>query len=285
MNDNTTLTRSAQWEGRTVVWDRFGSGEPVVFLHGTPWSSALWRETADACARGFSVHLWDMPGYGGSSKEPEHPVDLGVQARLFAHLLDLWELDRPHVVAHDIGGAVALRTALLHGAHYRSLCLVDVVALRPWGSPFFTLVHDNPDVFAALPAAIHRGVLEAYIRGAAYRQLRPDDLDMLMSPWLDDAGQAAFYRQIAEADQMFTDAIEPAYPTLGIPTHIVWGREDTWIPVDRAHRLHDLIPGATVSEIAGAGHLIHFDAPAALTAEILRWLISRATNSRQTHEP
>lgn len=266
-----------------MVWDRFGTGEPVVFLHGTPWSSALWRETADACAPRFTVHLWDMPGYGHSSKESGHPVDIGEQARLFAHLLDTWELERPHVIAHDIGGAVALRAALLHGAHYRSLCLVDVVALRPWGSPFFSLVHDNVDVFAALPAAIHRGALEAYIRGAAHRELRADDLDMLMSPWLDETGQAAFYRQIAQADQKFTDDIEHLYPTLDIPTHIIWGREDTWIPVDRARRLHALIPGATLTEIAGAGHLIHLDAPGALTADIIQWLMSCQPQKARTN--
>jgi pimeloyl-ACP methyl ester carboxylesterase len=276
------LTRSTPWLGRTIAWDRFGAGEPVVFLHGTPWSSALWQPIADACAAGFRVHLWDMPGYGHSSKDPDHPVDIGVQARLFAHLLETWELESPHVIAHDIGGAIALRAALLHDAQYRSLCLVDVVALRPWGSPFFSLVHDNADVFAALPAAIHRGALEAYIRGAAHREIRADDLELLLTPWLDESGQSAFYRQIAQADQAFTDEIEPRYPDLDIPTRIVWGSEDQWIPVDRAHRLHDLIPEATVSTIAGAGHLIQLDAPAALTGEILRWLSSHETNNRRT---
>src|SRR5690606_2976939 len=132
-------------------WESFGQGPPLVFLHGTPWSSALWRPIAEALSARFTVFLWDMPGYGASSKEAEHSVDLGTQAELFSHLLRAWRLDRPHVIAHDFGGAVALRARLLHEARYMSLCLVDVVALSPWGSPFFTLVAQHADVFAQLP--------------------------------------------------------------------------------------------------------------------------------------
>jgi pimeloyl-ACP methyl ester carboxylesterase len=265
------LTRTFGWQGRTVAWDRFGQGPALVLLHGTPWSSALWRPVADALAHHFTVYLWDMPGYGASSQDPEHAVDLGAQGELFAHLLHEWQLERPHVIAHDFGGAVALRARLLHGARYSSLCLVDVVALAPWGSSFFTLVKQHAGVFAQLPSAIHRGSVEAYIRGASHRGLREDDLAMLVAPWTGDEGQAAFYRQIAQADERFTDEIEPLYGTIDEPTHIIWGTDDTWIPVDRAHRLQALIPHATLGLIPDAGHLIHLDAPVQLAAELVRW--------------
>ncbi|MBT2512314.1 alpha/beta fold hydrolase [Arthrobacter sp. ISL-30] len=265
------LTETFEWQGRTVAWDRFGDGPPLVLLHGTPWSSALWRPIADTLARRFTVYLWDMPGYGASSKDPEHDVDLGVQGELFAHLLIEWGLERPHIIAHDFGGAVALRARLLHDAWYASLCLVDVVAFSPWGSPFFTLVKQHSEVFAQLPAAVHRGAIEAYVRGASHRGLRDDDLSMLMEPWGDAAGQAAFYRQIAQADEGFTDEIEPAYNSITEPTHIVWGADDTWIPIDRAYRLKAAIPHATLATIENAGHLIQLDAPAPLTAELTRW--------------
>ncbi|WP_245827824.1 alpha/beta fold hydrolase [Sinomonas mesophila] len=254
-----------------MSWDRFGQGPALVLLHGTPWSSALWRPVADALADRFTVYLWDMPGYGASSKDPEHAVDLGAQGELFAHLLHEWQLERPHVIAHDVGGAVALRARLLHGARYSSLCLVDVVALAPWGSSFFTLVKQHAGVFAQLPSAIHRGSVEAYIRGASHRGLRDDDLAMLVDPWTGKEGQAAFYRQIAQADERFTDEVEPLYGTIDEPTHIIWGTDDTWIPVDRAHRLQALIPHATLELIPEAGHLIHLDAPVQLAAELVRW--------------
>jgi pimeloyl-ACP methyl ester carboxylesterase len=207
------LTRTLQWQGRAIAWDLFGDGPPVVFLHGTPWSSALWRPIAQALSARFTVYLYDMPGYGASSMNPHHPVDLGAQGELFTDLLIEWGLEKPHVVAHDFGGAVALRARLLHGARYTSLCLVDVVALSPWGSSFFTLVKQHADVFSQLPPAVHRGAIEAYVRGASHRGLRDDDLAMLVEPWTSDLGRAAFYRQIAQADERFTDEMEPRYPS------------------------------------------------------------------------
>ena len=275
MPDHGELPHVTTWRGREVRWEVLGSGPDVVLLHGTPWSSALWRPIANALATRFTVHLWDMPGYGASSQLPEHDVDLGIQAELFADLLRDWGLARPHVVAHDIGGAVALRTRLLHGAAYASLCLVDVVALRPWGSPFFRLVQDHADVFAQLPPPVHRGVVEAYIRGAAHRPLTADDLALLVGPWVTPEGQPAFYRQIAQADERFTEELEPLFDRLTEPVHIVWGAEDTWIPVDRASRLQSMIPGSTVRIVGGAGHLVQLDAPEALTAELAEWLGSQ----------
>src|SRR3954468_14397473 len=146
------MSEELEWRGRRVHWERRGSGAPVVFCHGTPWSSRLWGPIADALSAEYTTYLWDMPGYGESSKDPEHAVSLDVQGELFHDLLEHWELEAPHVIAHDYGGAVALRAHLLHGARFASLALVDVVALAPWGSDFFRLVRDHPDVFMAIPA-------------------------------------------------------------------------------------------------------------------------------------
>src|SRR5690625_625967 len=123
-----------------------------------------------------------MPGYGASSKEARHAVDLATQGELFAHLRREWALDSPQVRAHDLGGAVALRARLLHGARYASLCLVDVVALSPWGSAFFRLVQQHAEVFAQLPPGVHRGAVEAYIHSASHRGLRDDELAVLVEP-------------------------------------------------------------------------------------------------------
>lgn len=262
------------WRDREIVWSKQGRGPALVMCHGTPWSSAIWAPFAAALAKEFTVYLWDMPGYGQSSKDAAHDVDLATQGETFIALLDHWGLEAPHVIAHDYGGAVALRAHLLHRASFASLCLVDVVALRPWGSPFFTLVKYNAPVFAQLPAAVHRGALEAYIAGASYRGLSSADMAMLADPWSDTQGQAAFYRQIAQADEDFTAVLEPLLGQVEIPTHIVWGECDQWIPVDRAHRLRRAIPHSTLTVIADAGHLIQLDARIALATELHRWLIS-----------
>jgi pimeloyl-ACP methyl ester carboxylesterase len=266
------LSRTFEWQGRSVAWNRLGSGPAVVMCHGTPWSSAVWAPFAEALSHDFSVYLWDMPGYGQSSKQPDHAVDLGTQAQVLSDLLRYWDLVTPHVVAHDYGGAVSLRAHLLHDAAYASLVLVDVVALRPWGSDFFRLVAENAEVFAEQPHAVHRGALEAYIAGASHRGLSSEQMGILTAPWLSHEGQHAFYRQIAAADERFTDEIEDRYADIACPVKIVWGREDAWIPADRATRLEQMIPGADLELVDEAGHLIQYDAPVHLAIALQRWL-------------
>ncbi|PRX46531.1 pimeloyl-ACP methyl ester carboxylesterase [Prauserella shujinwangii] len=255
-----------------VRWARWGSGPPVVLLHGTPFSSLVWRDVGRALASGHEVYVWDMPGYGRSEMRQGQDVSLRVQGELFAALLDHWGLAAPAVVAHDFGGAVALRAHLLHGARYARLALVDAVTLAPWGSPFFRLVAEHAEVFERLPPHLHRALVREYVASASARGLRPGVLDALVAPWLGEPGQAAFYRQIAQADQRYTDEIEDRYPDLDLPVLVCWGEDDTWLPPDRGRRLAERIPGARLRLLPGAGHLVQEDAPAALTGALVDFL-------------
>jgi pimeloyl-ACP methyl ester carboxylesterase len=258
-----------------VRWAAFGDagGEPLVLLHGKPFSSYVWRHVGRAlAAAGHRVHVWDMPGYGASEKASGQDVSLAAQGRVFTELLDHWGLDEPLVVAHDFGGAVALRAHLLHGARYRALAVVDPVALAPWGSPFFRLVGANAAVFEQLPPALHRALVREYVTSASSPGLHPATLDALVEPWLGEAGQPAFYHQIAQADQRFTDEVQGRYGEIGIPVLVCWGADDSWIPVEKAHELAAAIPGARLRLIEGAGHLVQEDAPAELTAALLDFL-------------
>lgn len=270
------LEKNFRWRGRDIAWSAAGDGPAVVFCHGTPWSSIVWQPFAEALSRNFRVYLWDMPGYGQSSKHADHAVDLGIQGEAFSDLLTHWQLEAPHVIAHDYGGAVSLRANLLGGARFASLCLVDVVALSPWGSSFFRLVKDHADVFSQLPATVHYGALGAYIQGASHRGLGSEELAALTAPWTGPEGHAAFYRQISQADECFTDEIEPRLHELRLPVHIIWGEQDTWIPSDRAIRLRDAIPHASLRTIPDAGHLIQYDAPVPLADELRAWLTRRS---------
>jgi pimeloyl-ACP methyl ester carboxylesterase len=270
------LTESFTVEGREVAWARAGSGPPVVFCHGTPWSSRTWAPYAEALAERYTVHLWDLPGYGRSSKDPAHDVHAGVHARVLRALLDHWGLERPHVVAHDLGGLVALRAHLVEGAAYASLFLVDVVAIGPSGSPFFRFVQEHRGVLAGLPAYVHEAVVRAYVAGAAHRPLPPSVLDALVEPWLGELGQPAFYRQVEDYDLALLDANEAALPGLRVPTRILWGVEDTWIPIETGRRLAALVPHAELTEVPGAGHLVQHDAPVALATALSEWLARAA---------
>ena len=260
------------WQGREIAWKRLGSGPPVVFCHGTPFSSVLWEPFAASLARDFTVHLWDMPGYGRSSKHPDHPVHFGAQAEALAALLEHWGLERPHVVAHDFGGAVSLRAHLVLGAAYASLMLVDVVAIPPSGSPFFRFVKENPDVLGELPGYIHEAIVRRYIQGASHRGLRDDDLDALVRPGSATRASAASTARSPTT----TSGTSPRTRngSTGSPSRcrVLWGKDDAWLAPAVGERLAGLIPGADLTLVDGAGHLMHYDAPVALADAIRSWL-------------
>ena len=258
-------------QGR-VRWASVGTGPSVVLLHGTPFSSYVWRDIATALSFRHRVYLWDMPGYGSSEMRAGQEVSLAAQGRVFHELLDHWGLEAPQVVGHDFGGAVALRAHLLHGAAYSRLALVSPVALRPWGSPFFRLVGEHTEVFERLPPSLHRALVSEYVTSASATGLRADQLDHLVRPWSDERGQPAFYRQIEQADQAHTDQIQGLYADLDLPVLVCWGQEDTWIPPERTRTLASMIPGASSRPIEGAGHLVQLDAPAQLTAALTEFL-------------
>jgi pimeloyl-ACP methyl ester carboxylesterase len=272
------MSNTFEWAGRSIVWRAVGDGPAVVLCHGTPFSSEVWRPYADALAADFTVYTWDMPGYGHSSKRPEDPVDFASQADAFAALLEFWSLDRPRVIAHDFGGAVSLRTHLTLAVPYASLMLVDPVAIPPIGSPFFRFVAEHPTVLTELPGFIHESVVRSYIRGASHPGFTDAELSALVAPWLDEAGRAAFYHQIADFDEAFLEEIQRGCATIEIPVQILWGEQDGWIPAEHGRRLAKLIPGAGFELIPDAGHLVQHDAPVILADRIRRWLTAGQAN-------
>jgi pimeloyl-ACP methyl ester carboxylesterase len=267
------LSHTLDFEGRSVRYGAIGDGPPLVLIHGTPFSSAVWRRIAPHLARYRRVFYFDLLGYGRSEMKAGQDVSLGIQNRVLVALLDRWGADRPDVVAHDFGGATALRAFLLNSRRYRTLTLIDPVALAPWGSPFVRHVRRHEEAFAQLPAYIHAAILPAYIAGSAHRPLSDKAMELYVEPWRGAVGQAAFYRQIAQMDQRYTDEIEGRFEEIDCPTQILWGEEDAWIPVDRGRELVTRIPGASLRVVANAGHLMQEDAPEAIVAALLELLM------------
>lgn len=266
------LTETLIFRGDQVRWGVVGEGEPLVLLHGTPFSSVVWRRIAPHLAHRRRVYAFDLLGYGASEMHEGQDVSLGVQNELFGVLLDHWGLERPDVVAHDFGGATALRAHLLDGRDYRTLTLIDPVALSPWGSELIQAVRHNTDAYASLPAYVHEAVVRAYIQAACHRTLDDTEMRRYLDPWLGEVGQAAFYRQIAQMDDRYTDAIQDRFGELRCPVTILWGREDAWISVDRAYELAGRITGADLREVEKAGHLLQEDSPEAVVATVIEAL-------------
>lgn len=210
-----------------------------------------------------------MPGFGQSEKDPAQSTAIDVQGEVFVELLDFWGLDQPLVVAHDFGGAISLRAHLLHNCEFERYILMNVVAMRPWGSEFFDHVGRHVEAFIGLPPHIHRAVVEAYIRGALVNEIEGEDFRHLVEPWITEEGRISFYRQFAQADEKYTAEIEPLYGQVRAPTKIIWGESDPWISLKRGKELHQAMPRASFKPLAGVGHLPQLEAPSLVADAIL----------------
>jgi pimeloyl-ACP methyl ester carboxylesterase len=270
--DDWKLRKEFSYSTGKIRYDIEGDGPPLVLVHGTPWSSYNWRHIIPALANWWTVYYYDLLGYGQSGKYPDQDVSLGIQNKVLAALLDHWELKSPFVVGHDFGGTTVLRTHLLENRDFRKIVLMDPVAIGPWGSAFFQHVKENQSTFVGLPDYIHEAMLLAYVRGASHHQLTSETLSDIIKPWLNEIGKSAFYRQIAQADQRFTDEIESMYASITRPVLILWGEQDEWIPIAKGRKLHRSMPSSELVTIPNAGHLVQEDAPAMVVSHIIKFL-------------
>jgi pimeloyl-ACP methyl ester carboxylesterase len=297
-NDPTALRHTFHYQNDThiydIKWTALGdpNDPPLIFIHGTPWSSRVWQSCAIACSRNFRVFLFDSPGFGESPLERQIPgttfdppnktieldADLARQSQVFAALFKSWKKDwghqRPHLVCHDIGGYMSLRANLLHGCDYASLCLIDVVAIGPYGQSLFEDVATRPEHFSKLTAPAFEDVVDMYIRKAAFSELPDHVIQMLKVPWLRKGGRSGFLRQLCQANSRSTHDLEGRYIEVGdrIPVKIIWGVNDEWIPLETAGRLATAIGTTDIVEIENAGHLIMYDAATQLCYELGSWL-------------
>ncbi|MCC5968882.1 MAG: alpha/beta hydrolase [Pararhodobacter sp.] len=267
---NTTLI-----EGNAVRWGRIGDGPPLVAIHGTPFSSQVWRRIVPHFTDRRTVYYFDLVGYGLSEMREGQDVSLAVQNKVLAALFAEWGIERPDVLAHDFGGATALRAYYLNGLRYASVTIFDAVALAPWGSPFVQHVRKHEAAFAGMPDYMHRALLRAYLQTAAHNPLSDEALTVYSVPWLGPVGQSAFYRQIAQMDQRFTDEIEALYDRLDCPVTVLWGQKDDWIPFEKGESLAKLISDRPLIPIPDAGHLVQEDNPEVLVSAVLKNLVCK----------
>ncbi len=266
------LPETYLFRGRPIRYGITGHGPALVVVHGTPWSSFNMRHIIAAMSKNFKVHYYDLIGYGQSDLQ-DGDVSLGIQNEVLSELLTHWNLDNPAIIGHDFGGATVLRTHLLNGIKFRKIVLIDPVALSPWGSLFFQHVKKHEAAFAGVPSYIQEAIVRAYVTTAAHKTIEPATLEQTVRPWTNADGKAAFYRQIAQADSKYTDQVEPQYSQITQPVMILWGAEDTWIPVAQGQRLHQMIPDSIFHQIPDAGHLVIEERPNTLIEKILPFLM------------
>jgi pimeloyl-ACP methyl ester carboxylesterase len=268
-----TLDERFTFQGQSVAWGSLGDGTPLILIHGFPWSSQAWRNIAPWFAKTHKVYFFDMLGCGLSEKLENQNVSENVQSDLLEALVEHWELNKPQVVGHDFGGLAALRGHFINGIAYGGLNLIDAVAVLPSGSPFYAHVAHHEAAFAGLPAYAHEALFRAYIQNAAHYPLKEEAINIYAEPWRGEIGQVAFYRQIAQADTRNIADVQELYRKPDFDVHLIWGKHDTFIPLEQGRKLQDLLAADSFTVVHNAAHIVHEDAPEAIVGTLLRNLL------------
>lgn len=79
MSQALELPHRFDFNGRQIAWGTQGRGEPLILVHGTPFSSQVWRRIAPYLAQHWQVFYFDLLGYGESEQRAGDDVSLGVQ--------------------------------------------------------------------------------------------------------------------------------------------------------------------------------------------------------------
>ncbi|MEU0754769.1 alpha/beta fold hydrolase [Streptomyces albogriseolus] len=271
------LTDHLVVDGVRLAYRDSGSGEPVVFLHGTPSHSYEWRDVVPHIeADGHRVIAYDLLGYGLSERPAHRDTSVAGQTDLLGHLLDALGVDRVSLVAHDIGGAVALRFALAHPGRVRRLMIMDSVSYDSWPSPTWRRIIDEElDTHAALPQDEFDALLTRQLAMTVTdtSRMTGDVLRAYLAPHASRLGRTSFFEhQVRHYDARYTQEIAGRLGQLTLPVRILWGAEDQWQPVHYAERLRGDIPGAELVVVPGAGHFLMEDAPERVVHEIRDFL-------------
>jgi pimeloyl-ACP methyl ester carboxylesterase len=266
------LRQRAELSRGKVAYDCFGDGPPVVLVHGSPSWSYLWREVAPTLAQHFAVYVFDLLGYGDSEKREGQDVSIAAQANILTQLLEVWQLDSPSIVGHDIGGAILLRAHLCQKSSFSRIALIDAVVFNPWNTPLTMHIRNHLDAYTTMPSHVYEQIVTTHLHTAVYHPMDDETLVAYLSPWRGREGMEAYFRKIAQIDEGQTAVLEPLLGSITIPTLIIWGEKDEWISPSLALRLHQAIPRSTLKLIPNAGHFAMEDRAEEVAEALVRFL-------------
>jgi pimeloyl-ACP methyl ester carboxylesterase len=259
---------------------RFGSGPPLLLVHGFPLSGFTWRKVLPALAARYTCWVPDLPGLGDSEWTDGTDFSFPGQGRTLKALVDRLGLDRYSVLAQDTGGTFARCLALEDGARIDKLVLVntEIPGHRPPWIPLYQVLMRVPGATAAFAVLLRS---RAFLRsgmgfGGCFVDLDLIDGEfhrhvvepLLASPRRMDG--LARYLRGAVWDPV--DALARDHARLGMPVRLVWGADDPTFPIDLARAMVNQFPDARLVEIPGARLLVHEEKPAEVANATLAFL-------------
>jgi len=242
-------------------------GEAVVCVHGVPASAYLYRKVLPALApRGLRGIAVDLPGLGLA----ERPVDADYSwtglGRWLGSAIDALELDRFHLVVHDIGGPIGLEVAAAEPHRVRSLTILNTtIAVESFHRPWVMEPFAHPVMGEAWLKSIRLpGIFMALMRALGVTRRVPAAEIACYVPLLlgDDGGRA--FLQIMRGFEATADKQRRYLAALRdrpYPVQVVWGVRDRMLTWRRYGVQAQLAAGLDDAILLPGKHFVQEDCP------------------------
>ena len=261
--------RTISVDGNRIAYQVAGNGPVLLLVHGMAGSSLTWRHVMPALAERFTVLAPDLLGQGRSDK-PRGDYSLGAHANTLRDLLDALGYERATVIGQSLGGGVVMQFAYQFLERCERLVLVGSGGLGREVT-FYLRMLTVPGFESVLPLfctpqlrdlgnRVATWLGRAGVRSTPARQ----EIWRSYASLVDPASRRAFFRglrEVVDFSGQAVSALNRLYRAAHLPTLIVWGARDPFIPVSHALAAHEAIPGSRLEIFEGVGHYPHCEAP------------------------
>jgi pimeloyl-ACP methyl ester carboxylesterase len=250
MSESTSIAGVAHLNGIELAYQVFGTGSPLVLLHGGFGSVEMFGQNVGLLAAGHRVIGVDLQSHG-RSPVADRPMRFETMADDIAALMTHLELERAAIMGFSLGGAVALRTAIQHPHLVERLVLVSTVFKRSGWHPEMTAGMDamGPEVAEPLKQS---PMYEAYVQIAPRKEDWPVLVTQLTTAmkidydWSADVARLPMPVMLVVGD---ADGLPPSH-TVEFFSMLGGGKRDaSWDRSGMTHHRLAILPGLTHYDI------------------------------------
>jgi pimeloyl-ACP methyl ester carboxylesterase len=260
---------------------------PVVFVHGFASAHDTWRDIAILFPPDrFILYLLDLKGFGLSGKPKDGAYSIDDQVEVLRSFILHAGLLEPVIVAHSLGGAIALLLCLRNRDSENpftigQLILIDCAAYQQRLPRFFRRLRSpfvGPLLLHLTPTRLMvKGMLERAFYDPAL--VCPERFARFVKYFSGRRVPYALRETVKAIDPERFVHIDESYRTLKVRTLIIWGEDDRIIKVKNGRRLHENLAGSELRVLKRCGHLPQEERPAETYAAIEAFLAGAASRA------
>ena len=247
-------------------YETCGDGKPLILLHGFGANSYTWRHVVPMLPVGYKAYALDLKGFGKSAKPLDKFYSMDDQANLVCDFIEENALKQVTLIGHSMGGGIALMVAMKlidKEEMPSSLVLIDSVSF-PQPMPIFITLLRTPILNRIAVAVLPAVTLVRWILNLSFyddRKITGKMVRVYAAPIAEPGARHALLQTAQQIIPNDIPALVGRYPSLKMPTLILWGREDVITPLRLGEQLHQVIANSKFCVFDSCGHIPHEEVP------------------------